>query len=181
MRILILWALAIFVYFWLFESTRLFLYVVHIAPICLVLLVACGDWLVRQRALVPRWVAVAGLAAFLVIQAGGCLLVARRNNMASYAAATRFLRDHVTHGELVMASSEFGIPLGYPDNLIDDQRLGYRTGKRPEYIVLTDRYTEWFDWASRNEPKTSAYIRRMLSQDYHVVFEQGGIAVSQRN
>jgi hypothetical protein len=180
-RILILWAIGCFVYFWLFESTRLFLYVVHIAPICLVLLVACGDWLLRQRTLVPRWVAAAGLAAFLAIQVGGCLLVARRNNMASYAAATRFLQDHVTHGELVMASSEFGIPLGYPDNLIDDQRLGFRTGKRPEYIVITDRYTEWFDWAARYEPDTNAYIRRTLSRDYHVVFDQGGISVSQRN
>jgi hypothetical protein len=180
-RILILWAVGCFVYFWLFESTRLFLYVVHIAPICLVLLVACGDWLVRQRALVPRWVAVAGLAAFLAIQIGGCWLVARRNNMASYVAATRFLEGHVTHGELVMASSEFGIPLGYPDNLIDDQRLGYQTGKRPEYIVLTDRYTEWFDWAAKHEPDTNAYIRRTLSQDYHVVFQQGGISVSRRN
>ena len=180
-RILILWALGVFVYFWLFESTRLFLYVVHIAPICLVLLVACGDWLVRQRASVPRWVAAAALAAFLAIQIGGCFLIARRNNMAPYAAAARFLQGHVMHGELVMASSEFGIPLGYPDNLIDDQRLGYRTGKRPEYIVVTDRYAEWFDWAVKNEPDTNTYIRRILSQDYHVVFQQGGISVSQRN
>ena len=180
-RVFILWALGCFVYFWLFESTRLFLYVVHIAPICLVLLVVCGDWLVRRRAILPRWAAMAGVALFLTIQAGGCVLVARRNNMAPYTAATRFLEQHVRSGELVMASAEFGIPLGYPDNLIDDQRLGFRTGRRPEYIVLTDRYTEWFDWAARNEPDTSEYIQRLLSRDYHVVFQQGGISVVQRN
>jgi len=180
-RILICWALGVFVYFWLFESTKLFLYVVHIAPICLVLLVACGDWLVDQRHIVPRWAAIAGVAAFLAIQIGGCALVARRNNMAGYAAAAQYLDPHVKKGELVMASSEFGIPLQYPDNLIDDQRLGCGTGRRPDLIVVTDRYAEWFDWAVRNEPETSACIQRLLTRDYHEVFREGGISVSQRN
>jgi hypothetical protein len=47
--------------------------------------------------------------------------------------------------------------------------------------VLTDRYNEWFDWAAKNEPDTNAYVRRLLSQEYHIVFQQDGISVSQRN
>ena len=79
-----------------------------------------------------------------------------------------------------MASAEYGIPLSYPDNLIDDQRLGCQTGKRPDLIVLGTRYKEWFGWTAKNEPETYHCIQRLISQDYQVVFDDGGISVSQR-
>lgn len=179
-RTLTLWALGCFVYFWLFESTRLFLYVVHIAPICLVLLVAGGALLVRERSVLPKWVAVAGGAAFVAIHIGGCAMVARRNTMAPFVGTERFLRQHTRSGELVMASAEYGIPLAFPDNLIDDQRLGCQTGKQPRYIVLNTRYTDWFLWAAQNEPGTYECIQRLLSSDYQVVFQERGITVTQR-
>jgi hypothetical protein len=179
-RILIFWALGCFVYFWLLESTRLFLYVVHIAPICLVLLVACFAWLIRETNVLPKWAGMAGLAAFLVIQLGGCVLVARRNSLEPFSAAATFLEPHVKRGELMMASAEYGIPLSYPSNLIDDLRLGCQTGKWPDLVVLGARYTDWFRWAAKNEPATYDCIQHRISQDYRLIFEQSGISIIQR-
>jgi hypothetical protein len=153
--------------------------VVHIAPICLVLLAACGGTLIWERSL-PRWMAVAGLAAFVAIQLGGCFVVARRNTMSPFMAAVHVLEPHVQRGELVMASAEYGIPMQYPDNLIDDQRLGCQTGKRADWIVLGFRYTSWFDWAKEHEPDTYSCVSQLLDQSYQTVFQDVGIRVERR-
>jgi len=178
-RILILWAISCFLYFWLFESTRLFLYVVHIAPIFLALLVAVVASLVTDGVF-PDWVPPVAVASFLAVQLAGCALVARSNTMAEFAEVEHFLEPQIQRGALVMGSAELGIPLGYPDNFLDDQRLGCQTGRRPDLIVIGTRYTSWFQWAAVNEPETYACIQRLVTQDYQTVLLADGIEIKQR-
>src|SRR5204863_9578304 len=70
----LLWLVALeFTYFWLFEGTKLYLYVVHISPLCMMLLAATIVNLWRRQSRVPHWLLAAGVVAWAAVQIGGAL------------------------------------------------------------------------------------------------------------
>ena len=72
--------------------------------------------------------------------------------------------------------------MGYVDNLVDDQRLGFRSGKRPNFVVIDrNRYAEWIPQYEEREPDTYRYIRTMLDGEFHVVMENPAYKVYARN
>jgi len=81
-----------------------------------------------------------------------------------------------------MGSAELAFRVGYVDTLIDDPRLGFRSGKRPNFVVIDhNRYAEWIPQYEQREPETYRYIRTMLDGDFHVVMENGAYTVYARN
>ena len=120
--------------------------------------------------------------------AGGRLAGGRpgsiRDNRAACVAA-RLLHDlpcdhrlpevACTREGLIIGSAELAFQLGYADNLVDDPRLGFRSGGRPNFIVIDkNRYAEWIPQYEQREPETYRYIRGMLDGEFHQVLENDG-------
>lgn len=81
----------------------------------------------------------------------------------------------------VTADSVFGFGLGY-DHLNDDARLGMRSGRQPQ-VVIMDRWY-WIDWQyvfPFSDPPAAAYVRNLLATAYHPIFGRGRYVVFQRN
>ena len=89
--------------------------------------------------------------------------VMQRAYSTNYLATTNYLKEHAKGNGMIMGSSELAFELGYADNLVDDQRLGFRSGKRPDFIVIDkNRYDEWIPQYEQREPETYRYIRDMM-------------------
>jgi hypothetical protein len=80
-----------------------------------------------------------------------------------------------------MASAEFGIPLQFDRRIIDDFRLGYRSGKRPDLIVMdTPRYRLWTALLRDQDAGNYRYIQNLLSS-YRVVYDHGAYRMYERS
>jgi hypothetical protein len=65
---------------------------------------------------------------------------------------------------------------------VDDPRLGYRSGRRPDFLVIDrNRYAEWIPQYEQREPQTYRYIRGMMDREFHLVLENGAYTVYARN
>ncbi len=77
-----------------------------------------------------------------------------------------------------MGSSELGWELGWDSKLVDDFRLGYLTGKRPDIIVLDkNRYQEWIPNLQKFDPKAYRYTTGLLSSQFREVHRNEGYTV----
>jgi hypothetical protein len=116
-----------------------------------------------------KFVSVGILAAVILIHSGTNLLRFRRDLYHNnYTVAGNFLNQNAQPNDSVMASSEFWFLLNYKENLIDDYRLGFLTGKRADFIVMDNsRYKDW----SKNQPDAHQYIENLLQNNYTVVYE----------
>lgn len=98
-----------------------------------------------------------------------------------YLPVTRFVEADAREGKLVMADTTLAFRLGYRNNLVDDLRLGLRSGKRADTIVVNERYNEWFDIIRHREPETAQYVSALLHDQYHAVYEAGPFKVYRHN
>jgi hypothetical protein len=80
-----------------------------------------------------------------------------------------------------MGSAELAFELGFDGNLVDDPRLGYRSGKRPTFIVIDqNRYAEWIPQYQQREPETYRYIHDMIDREFHPVLDNAGYKVYEK-
>jgi hypothetical protein len=156
-------------------------YLIHFAVwmISLTAVAAVSLW---DRRSVPRWVLVTGLVVVVMVQLS---TIGRRLSQRAYStiylATTGYLKEHALGKGVVMGSSELAFELGYVDSLVDDQRLGFRSGKRPNFIVIDkNRYAEWIPRYEEREPETYRYIRGMMDREFHEVLENGAYHVYAR-
>ena len=108
--------------------------------------------------------------------------VSQRAYSTIYLATTDYLKQHARPPAIVMGSAELAFELGFDGNLVDDPRLGYRSGKRPSFIVIDqNRYAEWIPQYEQREPPTYRYIQEMMARDFHQVLDNAGYKVYARN
>ena len=108
--------------------------------------------------------------------------VMQRAYTTIYLPVTGYLQAHAQGNSVVMGSAELAFQLGYVDSLVDDQRLGFRSGKRPNFIVIDkNRYAEWIPQYERREPETYRYIHGMMEREFHEVLENSAYQVYARN
>jgi 4-amino-4-deoxy-L-arabinose transferase-like glycosyltransferase len=169
------------VYFWLMEGTKLYLYIVHTVPLFLMLFAVWVMNAIRQNRL-PRAVVFAAFGIWLVLQGAGVSYVMYRNSYGSaYLPAVRYLTEHAAPADTVMGSAELGFSLGFDRPLVDDVKLGFKTGKRPDFVVMEQRYREWLTaYARERDPETYAYIQRLLRQDMHMAYQHNGYEIYAR-
>jgi hypothetical protein len=136
-----------------------------------------------DRRTVPRWALVAGLLVVCLVQlATTGRRVSQRAYSTIYLATTDYLAAHAEGKGVIMGSAELAFQLGYADNLVDDPRLGFRSGRRPNFIVIDkNRYAEWIPQYEQREPETYQYIRGMMDREFHQVVENDGYRVYARN
>jgi 4-amino-4-deoxy-L-arabinose transferase-like glycosyltransferase len=152
-------------------------YLIHIVPIYLAALAIWIVWVWDHR-LVPRPLIAVGFAGLLLLQIGGVIQRARTNTWANnYLPVVEFLAHETRPDDVIMGSAELGFALGFTPRLIDDARLGFRSGRHAEYIVIEDRYRSWFDDFPAKEPDTDRYVRRLLSEKYDKVYERNTYGV----
>lgn len=169
------------VYFWLLEGTKLYLYIVHTAPLFLTLFAA---WVVdgMRRNRLPRMAVLAGFGIWLVLQVAGVSFVMYRNSYGrAYLPVVRYLEQHAAASDTIMGSAELGFSLGFDRPLVDDVKLGFSTGKRPDFVVMEERYRQWVSaYAREREPETYAFIQRLLRQEMHLAYQHNGYEIYAR-
>jgi hypothetical protein len=157
-------------------------YLIHFVVWMISLTAVAGvSWWDRRT--LPRWALAAGLMVVVLVQlATTGRRVSQRAYSTIYLSTTDYLKAHALGKGVIMGSSELAFELGYIDNLVDDSRLGFRSGRRPNFIVIDkNRYDEWIPQYEQREPETYRYIRGMMDREFHQVLENAGYRVYARN
>lgn len=175
-RALLLLLLIYFLTMTLWDGQKLTYYLTHIIPLYTAVLAVWAHWCWETR-LVPRWATALCLCALVALQAGGVLYRMRLNTYRNgYLPAARFLKERAGPDDLVMASAEFGFAFGFADNLVDDSRLGFYSGKRPAFVVVEEIYKESFEGSRATRPQVYAHVSNLLSR-YEKVYDEAGYEI----
>jgi 4-amino-4-deoxy-L-arabinose transferase-like glycosyltransferase len=153
-------------------------YMVHLVTPLAALL---ATWMVqtfRTRA-VPRW--LLGLLVGALAATQFAVLISRYRSNAygrEYLPAAAFLKNHSTPGRDIMGSAEFAFQLGFHGDLVDDFRLGCRSGKRPSVVVMDKvRYQEWIRALQWEEPAAYQCATSLLEHDFQLAYENPGYRI----
>lgn len=156
-------------------------YMVHIVPLFVAILAVWIRWCWEKR-IVPASVLIGCICLFLAVNIGGVLAVVKRDNYGkTYKPVIAFLKQNTRPDASIMGSSELGFGLGFFGNLTDDLRLGYLSGKTPDYIVVDSGYEEWIKIYSDADPRFAAFVKDRLTNEYHPVFVQPPYTIYARN
>jgi len=157
-------------------------YLVHFVAWMISLTAVAGAWWWERRS-IPRPVLVAAMLLIVLVQAATIgRRISQRALLRDYFPVTSYLSGQAKDKGLIMGSAELAFRVGFIDTLVDDQRLGFRSGKRPNFVVIDrNRYAEWIAQYEQREPDTYRYIRAILDREFHVVMENGSYTVYARN
>jgi hypothetical protein len=155
----------------IWDGQKLTWYLIHVIPVYTSILAVWIVWCWNKR-FVPRWLLAGMLFVLMAIQIGG---VAQRIRLDAYhrsfAPAADFLRKNANGDQLIMASAEMGFGLGTFDHLVDDSRLGFQSGKRPDFIVIEEVYRTEFDSYKNRHPDIYQFIQSRLTNEYKKVYD----------
>ncbi len=148
-------------------------YLIFIIPYYTAILAIVCNWLWSQsfhyRIAISSLLGIALLLHLGII--GGRIV--HDDYRTRYLEATNYLKRNAKPGDLIMGSGELAFQLGFEGRVVDDSRLGFLSGKKPEYIVLEGQYSlYWFPWFSVYEPETYRYILDLFANDYQMVLDQ---------
>ncbi len=165
----------------IFDGQKLAWYLVHMIPLYAALLAAFLHWLwISSR--MPKWAIVAPMGIFLLLQVGGVFHRIRQNSYSkSYLPAIQFLRSNAGPSSLVMGSTELAFELGFDANLVDDIRLGYYTGKKPDFIVVDEIYEDAFKGVGTQDQVVYQHVVDLLAHQYRPVYDQAHYKIYARN
>jgi hypothetical protein len=178
-RVLLVLASWFFLYFWLLEGTKLYLYVVQIAPMFLGLVALLIDWAWRRRFLPRPLIATFVAAMFFSQMAGVGYVVLRDDQHKAFLPAISFLKDNVAPGQIVMGSATLGFGLGFGDFLVDDIFLGYMSGKSPDYVVAERSYQQAWSNVHR-DPVPLQHARNVVTNQMRIVYDHAGYVIYAR-
>lgn len=165
----------------LFDGQKLAWYLVHTIPFFAALLAIFVHWLWTSTRL-PRWAIALPLVLFAMLQVGGAAQrIRQRESQKTYAPAASFLKANAAPSSLIMGSTELAFALGFDANLVDDVRLGYYTGKRPDYIVVEEIYEDAFIGMNIQDENVGRHIRELIANQYTPVYDQGHYKIYARN
>jgi hypothetical protein len=88
--------------------------------------------------------------------------------LRNYFSAVKFLEANYVQGDTLIAPAEFAYKFGFYHGLIDDWRIGYYSGKNPEFIVagpltLTDL---WLKQHRNDTPEFAKFVTNRLGNEY---------------
>jgi hypothetical protein len=138
-----------------------------------------AEW---QQGGARRWLA-AGLAAVLTLVQVSVFVSRYRADQYDnlYLSSVAYLKDHLEPQDQIFGSAELAFELGFDGRVIDDYRLGYKSGKQARFVVLDhNRYQEWIPALQPQEPDAYRQIRDMLDHRYRVVFKNAGYEIYER-
>jgi len=158
-----------------YDGQKLPYYLIHTVPL---LDAIVAVWIVSAwtKGSIPRSLLGALLAAFLGVQLLTTVQRIRQNPYrTSYLPAVSLLQNNAVHPGLIIGSSALDFGLGFEGAAIDDPRLGYNSGKSPDFIVVGDvDYAEYFRGFQTDEPVVYRFIVERLAKEYRLVYNQAG-------
>ncbi len=163
------------------DAQKAYYYLPHIAPFFAALLVVWLRWSAAKRRL-PAWLA-AGIAVVLVaVGVGGTAFRSRINSYkTSYLPLIQFLHQTADPDRSsIVGPASLGFELGFPATLVDDVRLGYLSGNRPDHIVVSTEYEWVFNDYRKSQPEFYRFIQHRLNSEYKKVYERAGWRVYKR-
>jgi 4-amino-4-deoxy-L-arabinose transferase-like glycosyltransferase len=170
---LLLYTLSLFLFLAFLEGTRWYVYLIYVVPLYTALLAIWFSTLMNAGRVV-RGVVVLVTAGIVLFSAATVWYRYRLNVHAeAFMPAVRYLQEHMRPGSLAFAPAEFGIELGFEEHVSPDQRLGLRTGRQAEFIVVDSIWAGRFDEFRTLEPKVYQHVQTMLRDSYSVVFRAG--------
>ncbi len=105
----------------------------------------------------------------------------RRNTYKQFYVPTiDFLKQNTENQKLILGNSALGFGLRFPPNLVDDVRLGFVSGKRPDLIVVDEEYEQSFKVYQARQPEVYQHINKTLVQDYQQIYSNSAFKVFAR-
>jgi len=148
-------------------------YLVHILPL---FMCATGIWIAWcwRRSSLLRSCVVGGLMLLVILQLGVSYGRIRQDLYRTiYLPAISELMQLDYESGIIMGSAELAFSLGFRQNLVDDPRLGFVSGKRPDIVVIEARYRSRFEVYKREEPETYRWVSQLLSDEFISVHRNG--------
>jgi 4-amino-4-deoxy-L-arabinose transferase-like glycosyltransferase len=155
----------------LFDGQKLSFYLIHIIPLYTAILAIWIHWCWTSR-IVPRWLVALGLFSLISLQVGGIVYRAILNPYStSYIPAMNVLKQQANKTSVIMGSAVVGFELGF-DNLVDDVRLGFYSGRRPDFIVIGETYESALTDYRTDHPEIYGYVEKLLSEQYDEIYNR---------
>jgi len=179
-RALLIIAGLLFAYLTFLEGTKLYLYMVHIAPLYAALLAAWVHHCWANRS-VPRWMIAPAVSGLLLLHiAGNAYVIARDSYRKSYLPAVSFLNRSAGPDASITGTAELEFGLDNHNTLLDDKYLGYYNGRRPDFIVVDSRYQQEHDAVESKQPEIHERITRLLTVKYQKVYDHAAYRIYAR-
>ena len=160
------------------ETMKFSYYLVHLLPLLLAVLAIAVVHLWRIRKGI-QWALAGGVAVLVFVEVGGIAARIRLNDYRNvYMPAVEYVRAHARTGDKVFTTCSFGFGYGF-DNIIDDDSLGYYSGKRPAFIVMEEIVDYQQELMKTNAPAKYHHAREMLDS-YKLVYHNSEYRVYQR-
>ena len=159
------------------EGLKTHFYLIYLTPLYSILLAVAVRWmwLRRPRA---RWALSAAMLVFVGLQALRTPSSAWRNRrQLTYDPAVQYLRAQFDRNTFIMGGGGLIFGLGPDWNLLDDNRLGYNSGKRAEVVVVDPSWSEGMEMMQGNTPPIHAFVSHLLKTEYQEVYNRGGYRV----
>lgn len=180
-RLLLIWLAIVAIFLAELEGLKTPFYLIYITPIYSALMVAAAARLWSQFS---KWrIPIAGaLAVFCLLQGGRTLITdARHPRKSTYDPAVQFMRARFTPRTFIMGGAEFLFGLGPDWNLLDDVRLGYNTGKKPDVVIIDPAWEDRIQMLETVSPPIHAFVTHLLATEFHEVYNHEGYRILARN
>jgi 4-amino-4-deoxy-L-arabinose transferase-like glycosyltransferase len=161
----------------LYDGAKHFYYLIHLTPL---FCAATALWLSvaweEHRGFRPALAGiVVTLASLQVVWAAAG--IARDPYHRSFIPMASFVQrqlDLCGRECFVVGSAELGFQLGFTERLRDDALLGYRSGLRPNFIVMDQRaYLAHLEAFDSNRPEIARHMRAVLANDMRINYDDG--------
>jgi hypothetical protein len=179
-RALLILTIIYFVWIALMDGQKQTYYIIQLVPFYLIMLAVFLNFLWR-KSFVPRSLIALGVSGLLLLGIGGMALRIKQNTHGNfYKPAISFLKENSTENDLIMGGAELGFGLGFPKNHIADGLFGFKTGKRPKFIVYDSAVENSWQDSKNFQPAFYEYLPRLLSKEYRLAYENDAFKIYER-
>ena len=108
---------------------------------------------------------------FVSLQVGGIIYKIKDNDYRNrYLPVVEFVQAVELSPKLIFSSAEMAFGLGF-DRVVDDLRLGYVTGKKPDVVIIGKTYRRLFETLKTAEPEAYRHVVETLAQNCRLARE----------
>jgi len=164
-----------------FEGTKQGWYVLPMTPILSAVLAVWITYLFSLHTRLSITLAGIHLAVLLLGVASLGIIIRERKYQREYMPVVAFLNSQVQPPQVVFGRSELYFGLQCKTCLKDDERLGAKSGKHADFIVLDSDYKQTINSFSVTEKDTYKFIQDLLvDKKYSPVFRTHQYEVLQK-
>ncbi|MCU1232773.1 MAG: hypothetical protein JWP63_740 [Candidatus Solibacter sp.] len=176
-RLLLIWTAIVVFFLTELEGLKTPFYLIYATPLFTVLMVAAAGWFWSKFPR-RRIVLAAALAVFCLLQVSRTVIAdSRHPRQSTYDPAVAYLREHAGPQAFIMGGAEFIFGLSPEWKILDDIRLGYNTGKKPEIVVIDPAWEDRIQALEETSPEIHAFVKRALDTDFQEVYNHEGYRI----